>query len=144
MAYYWPRLGVGHASLRSRYWWYLAAAGIGQTVWRAMLLDVLFSTAERYGFIQTTSTPGRFYWSRRLLLFHDLVTSVLQWNGTSSSHIRCRMTASLRANGSLVSAAEGLSGPTAQVNLFFFPKFFWGFKSSEALGFGVQPIPREI
>jgi len=31
------------------------------------------------------------------LLFHDLAPSVLQRNGTSSSHMRCRMTASLRA-----------------------------------------------
>ncbi len=62
-----------------------------------MLLVVLYSTAATFGFIQTTSTPGRFYWGRRLLLFHDLVASVLQWNGTSSSHMRCRMTASFRA-----------------------------------------------
>ena len=62
-----------------------------------MLLVVLYCTADIFGFIQTTSTPGRFYWGRRLLLFHDLAPSVLQWNGTSSSHIRCRMTASLRA-----------------------------------------------
>jgi len=97
MAYYWSHPGVGHASLRSRYWWYPAAAGIGQTVWRAMLLVVLYCTADIFGFIQTTSTPGRFYWGRRVLLFHDLATSVLQRNETSSSHMRCRMTASLRA-----------------------------------------------
>ena len=72
MAYYWSRLGVGHASLRSRYWWYPAAAGIGRTVWRAMLLGVLYSTAVIFGFIQTTSTPGRFFWGWRVLLFHDL------------------------------------------------------------------------
>lgn len=33
-----------------------AAAGIGQTVWRARLLDVLSSTADINGFIQNAGT----------------------------------------------------------------------------------------
>ena len=47
-------------------------------MWRAKLLGVLYSTADVYGFIQTTSTPGRFFWGRRVLLFHDLAPSVPQ------------------------------------------------------------------
>ena len=38
---YWSRSGAGHAPLRSRYWVQPAAAGIGQRVRRATLLDVL-------------------------------------------------------------------------------------------------------
>jgi hypothetical protein len=33
-------------------------------VWRARLLGVLYCTADIFGFIQTTSTPGRFCWGQ--------------------------------------------------------------------------------
>jgi len=59
---------------------YPVAAGIGRTVWRAKLLGVLYSTADIFGFIQTTSTPGRFFWGRMVLLFHDLAPSEPHWN----------------------------------------------------------------
>ena len=62
-----------------------------------MLLVVLYCTADTFGFIQTTSTPGRFFRGRGVQLFYDLVPSVPQMNGVSSTHMRCRMTASLRA-----------------------------------------------
>ena len=36
--------------------------------------------ADICGFIQTTSTPGRFFWGWRVLLFHDLAPSGPHWN----------------------------------------------------------------
>jgi hypothetical protein len=40
-------------------------ASIGRTVWRARLVDVLVDVLKRtaviFGFIQTTSTPGRIF-----------------------------------------------------------------------------------
>jgi len=62
-----------------------------------MLLNVLRGTAARYGFIQTTSTSGRFLRGWWQLLFHDLAASVPHRNCVSSIHIRWRMTASFLA-----------------------------------------------
>ncbi len=60
MALYGSRLGVGHASLRSRYWLWPAAAGIGWTVWRARLLDVLFKHSGRFRLLADTVEKLRF------------------------------------------------------------------------------------
>ena len=38
----------------------ITAARNSLTVWRALLLDALYSAADTYGFIQTSSTTGTF------------------------------------------------------------------------------------
>ncbi len=60
--------------------------------WACFKAQRTYTASSRPRPRRDASTGGR-----RVLLFHDLATSVLQRNGTSSSHIRCRMTASFRA-----------------------------------------------
>ena len=78
----------------------LAAARIRRTVWRASLIGALSSLWRVYGFIQTSSTRGTFpfrYYGQPVTSDHDAASVEPYRKSVPSSHILCRMTASLRA-----------------------------------------------
>ena len=97
----WFRLRVGHASLRSRSPHEAALQALVGVVWRALLMDALErGAADISGFIQTlvhaADDPVGIEGSGGNWCY-AVAASFPHWNLEPSIHMRCMMTASLRA-----------------------------------------------